>query len=70
MREFNLWTILQGTQTRVATFHAETCVMSHQSLLNLLHSANDLDSLIPPNLINFVCVCVHVYIGVCVCVST
>ena len=24
-REFKLWTILQGTEPRVATFHAETC---------------------------------------------
>jgi len=29
-REFKLWTFLQGTEYRVATFHAETCVMSHQ----------------------------------------
>ena len=32
IREFKLWTFLQGTESRVATFHAETCVMSHQSL--------------------------------------
>ena len=32
-REFKLWSFLQGTESRVATFHAETCVMSHQSLL-------------------------------------
>jgi len=25
-------TILQGTESKVATFHAETCVMSHKSL--------------------------------------
>jgi len=31
-REFKLWTIIQGTESRVATFHAEKCVMSHQSL--------------------------------------
>ena len=31
-REFELWTFLQGTESRVATFLAETCVMSHQSL--------------------------------------
>ena len=31
-REFKLWTFLQDTESRVATFHAETCVMSHQSL--------------------------------------
>ena len=31
-REFKLWTFLQGTESRVATFLAETCVMSHQSL--------------------------------------
>jgi len=31
-REFKLWTFLQGTKSRVATFLAETCVMSHQSL--------------------------------------
>ena len=31
-REFKLWTILQGTESRVVTFHAEACVMSHQSL--------------------------------------
>ena len=30
-REFKLWTFLQGTESRVATFLAETCVMSHQS---------------------------------------
>jgi len=31
-REFKLWTFLQGTESRVATFLAETCVMSHQFL--------------------------------------
>ena len=31
-REFKLWTFLQGTESRVAIFLAETCVMSHQSL--------------------------------------
>jgi len=31
-REFKLWTILHGTVSGVATFHAETCVTSHQSL--------------------------------------
>ena len=31
-REFTLWTFLQGTEARVATVLAETCVMSHQSL--------------------------------------
>ena len=31
-RKFKLWTFLQGTESRVATFLAETCVMSHQSL--------------------------------------
>ena len=31
-REFKLWTFLRGTEYRVATFLAETCVMSHQSL--------------------------------------
>ena len=31
-REFKLWTFLQGTESRVATFLAETSVMSHQSL--------------------------------------
>ena len=30
-REFKLWTFLRGTESRVATFLAETCVMSHQS---------------------------------------
>ena len=30
-REFKLWTFLQGTESRVATFLAETFVMSHQS---------------------------------------
>ena len=30
-REFKLWTFLQGTESTVATFLAETCVMSHQS---------------------------------------
>ena len=37
-REFKLWTFLQGTESRVATFLAETCVMSHQSptYLNIL----------------------------------
>ena len=30
--EFKLWTFFQGTESRVATFLAETCVMSHQSL--------------------------------------
>ena len=32
-RGFKLWTFLQETESRVATFHAETCVMSHQSLV-------------------------------------
>ena len=31
-REFKPWTFLQGTVSRVATFLADTCVMSHQSL--------------------------------------
>ena len=31
-REFKLWTFLQGSESRVATFLAEICVMSHQSL--------------------------------------
>ena len=31
-RDFKLWTFLQGTESRVATFLAETRVMSHQSL--------------------------------------
>ena len=31
-REFKLRTFLQGTESRVATFLAETCVVSHQSL--------------------------------------
>ena len=30
--EFNLWMILQGTESRVAIFHAETCTMFDQSL--------------------------------------
>ena len=29
---FKLWTFLQGTESKVATFLAETCVMSHQSI--------------------------------------
>ena len=35
-REFKLWTFLQGTESRVATFLAETCVMSHQSRYELI----------------------------------
>jgi len=31
-REFKLWRFLQGTESRVATFLAETCVMFYQSL--------------------------------------
>ena len=31
-REFKLWMFLQGTEFRVATFLAEICVVSHQSL--------------------------------------
>ena len=31
-REFKLSTFLQGTESRVATFLAQACVMSHQSL--------------------------------------
>ena len=31
-REFKLWTFLQGTESRVATFLADTCVMSYQNL--------------------------------------
>ena len=30
-REFKLWTFLRGTESRVATFLVETCVMSHRS---------------------------------------
>ena len=30
--EFKLWTIFQRTESRVGTFHRETCVMSYQSL--------------------------------------
>ena len=30
-REFKLWMFLRGTESRVATFLAETFVMSHQS---------------------------------------
>ena len=29
--ELNLWTFLQGIEPILATFHAETCIMSHQS---------------------------------------
>jgi len=36
-REFKLWTILQGTESWVATFHAETCVMSHQVRLFVVY---------------------------------
>ena len=31
-REFKLWTFLQGTESRVATFLAETCVMTKRLL--------------------------------------
>ena len=31
-RELKHWTFLQGTESRVATFLAERCVISHQSL--------------------------------------
>ena len=31
-REFKLWMILQGTNSRVATFNIETCVMYPQSM--------------------------------------
>ena len=34
-REFKLGTFLQGTESRVATFLAETCVMSQQSRMFL-----------------------------------
>ena len=37
-REFKLWKFLQRTESRVATFLAETCVMPHQSLF-LSHQA-------------------------------
>ena len=30
-REFKIWTFLPGTESRVATVLADTCVMSHQS---------------------------------------
>ena len=32
IREFQIWTFLQGTEFRVATFLAETCVMFYLSL--------------------------------------
>ena len=32
IREFKLWTFLQGTESRVATFLADKCVRPHQSL--------------------------------------
>jgi len=44
-REFKHWTFLQGTESRVATFLAETCVMSHQSLTQLLQINRDINLL-------------------------
>ena len=41
-REFKLWTFLQGTESRVATFLAETCVMSHQFLSCQAKKANQI----------------------------
>ena len=41
-QEFKLWTFLQRTESRVATFLAETCVMSHQVLY--FHSNNNYNS--------------------------
>ena len=35
-REFKLWTFVQGTESRVATFLAETCIMTHQSYITYL----------------------------------
>jgi len=37
-REFKLWTFLQGTESRVATFLAETCVMSHHDIRRIFHN--------------------------------
>jgi len=50
--------ILQETESRVATFHAETCVMSHQSLSLSLSLWGGV-----------LCVCMYVCVCVCVCVS-
>ena len=33
--EFKFWTNLQGTESRVETFHAETCIMSQQSQITV-----------------------------------
>ena len=35
-RDFKLWTVLRGNESRVATFLAETCVMSHQLFCRVL----------------------------------
>jgi len=47
-REFKLWTILQGLNPRVVTFHAEICVLSHQCVRVYV----------------CVCVCVYVVVSI------
>ena len=54
--EFKLWTFLQGTQSIVATFLDETCVISHQSLANMYVCV-------------CVCVCLSLSLSVCVCLN-
>jgi len=59
--EFKLWTFLQGTESRVATFLAETYVMSHQSSFTFKNYIIILLSRILLTLCVCVCVCVCVF---------
>ena len=53
-REFKLWTFLRGTESRVATFLAETCVMSHHAVpvSNDEHNTSYVDDISPPGVVS------------------
>ena len=58
-REFKLWTFLHGTESRVATFLADTCVMSHQCVCVCLCAC----------VRACVSACVRVCVYLCVCIT-
>ena len=58
-REFKLCTFLEGTEFRVATFLAETCVMSNQSLSRQTKSKYE-----SPTAVEFGCINMPFLIGV------
>ena len=81
-REFKLWTFLRGTESRVATFLAETCVMSHQCGMNIsgffFYPARPkcacvcvcmcVHLSVCPCVYAYVCACVYAYVCICACV--